>query len=304
MIFESPKFLDEALKMMDSAEKPLKICAGMTHVLRFYEHFPKDLDQRFSGVLHVGNVASLGELRDEGEKYALGATTRISQLAVDAYLNRYAPAVADAARLTSTPQVRNRRTVGGELAWGSFHSPLITALLAFDAHVKVRWKGKPEQAGREELIDLSDFYEGEWEREDRAKTRKPKTLSTNLLMKVAIPRAAMHRPGAFSFFRALAPKISTENSGVVLSVRGLVNNGMIQEARVVASGRWLSTMDETLPLSGVRMSDAFIFEKLYSFCERYSFEKVRRMGPVPDQLGLVVFGLLKEGFSSLLHGNS
>jgi uncharacterized protein YwgA len=69
---------------------------------------------------------------------------------------------------------------------------------------------------------------------------------------------------------------------------------------MVASGAWLWTLKARLPLEGVKMSDLYIYEKLYSFCDRYSFDKFRREGPSGSQLGLIVFGLLKEGFTHLL----
>jgi hypothetical protein len=149
-----------------------------------------------------------------------------------------------------------------------------------------------------------DFYEGSLERVSshgkKIINRKPKTESQNLLVKVMLSEELIHRPGHFCFFRALHPKISMENPGVVLAVSGHQHNGIIQEAQVVASGGWLWTLKTRLPLEGVRMSDIHIFEKLYAYCDRYSFEKFRREGPSAGQLGLILFGLLKEGFSALL----
>lgn len=304
MEFISPQFLSEAYEILDRRGHELKICAGMTHVLRFYPRFPEELSHKFKGILHVGQLSALSECREETGRYVIGATAPIASLISDPYIGRYAPALVDAAYATSTPQVRNRRTIGGEIAWGSYHSPLITTLLALDAHIRVRLRAQNGLPGHEENLELNQFYIGKQTRISKSSrqvlNREPKTQSQNLILKIILSEDSLHRPGTFSFFRALTPKLSTENSGVVIAVSGVVQNGMIQSAKIVASGFWIWTLQERLPIEGIRMSDPMLFEKLYSWCDRYNLESYRREGPSASQLGLVIFGLLKEGFSALL----
>lgn len=304
MEFLSPQYLSEALEILDSRGHELKICSGMTHVLRFYSRFPEELSDKFKGILHVGNLAALSESREETGRYVIGSTATLSSLQSDPYIARYAPALIDAAMSTSTPQVRHRRTVGGEIAWGAYHSPMITTLLSMDAHIRIRFRGDSHSPGREETVEIAQFYTGKQSRISKSGrtviNREAKTGSQNLILKVVLSDERLHRSGNFGFFRGLTPKMSTENSGVVVAVSGVAQNGIIQSARMVASGSWMWTLSERLPLEGMRMSDTQIFEKLYSFCDRYSFDASRREGPSGGQLGLVVFGLLKEGFSGLL----
>lgn len=302
--FISPQYLNEVYELLDKRGQELKICAGMTHLLRFYPQFPNEIAGDYKGILHVGHLAALSESREEAGRYIIGATSPIGNFMKDPYIARYAPALVDAAYATSTPQVRNRRTVGGEIAWGSYHSPLISTLLALDAHVRVRYRGQNGQPGYEENIELNDFYAGKQTRISKSGrqmvNREPKTKSQNLIVKVVLSEEKLHRSGSFSFFRALTPKLSTENSGVVIAVSGVVQNGVIQQARLVASGLWIWTLQERLPIEGIRMSDSALYEKLYSFCDRYSLDSYRREGPSAAQLGMVIFGLLKEGFAGLL----
>lgn len=304
MEFISPHYLSEAYEVLDQRGGELKICAGMTHVLRFYPRFPEEVMGKYKGILHVGQLQALSECREERGGYSIGATSPIAQLLSDPYIGRYAPALVDAAYATSTPQVRNRRTVGGEIAWGSYHSPLITTLLALDANIRIRHRAQNGAPGHEETLDLNDFYIGKQTRISKSGrqvlNREPKTQSQNLIVKVLLSEENLHRAGSFSFFRSLTPKLSTENSGVVIAVSGVVQNGMIQSARIVASGFWIWTFQERLPIEGIRMSDPMLFEKLHSWCDRYSLESYRREGPSAGQLGLVIFGLLKEGFGALL----
>lgn len=299
--FLNPKYLSDAFDRIDKSGNQIKICSGMTHLLRFYSNFPEEFSGKYKAIMHVGDLNALAECHEEHGNYSLGATCRISSLEKDSYLMRYAPSIVDAAKVTSTPQIRNRRSLGGEIAWGAFHSPLIVSLMALDAEIRVRFRGSP---GREETMDLEKFYDGTLERKNsEGRTlinRKARSESQNLVLKLMLSERRLRRPGNFEFFRALQPKISTENSGVVVAVSGYQHNGIIQEAQMVAAGCWMWNLKTKLPLEGVRMTDVNIYEKLYAFCERYSFDKARREGPSGGQLGLIVFGLLKEGFGALL----
>jgi CO/xanthine dehydrogenase FAD-binding subunit len=301
MEFLSPQYLTEAYEILDKHPGHYKICAGMTHLLRFYPQFPKEVESHYKGFLHVGELAALSECREENGKFTLGSTATIADLASDPLIARYATAVREAADQTSTVQIRNRRTLGGEVAWGSYHSPLITALMALEARITFRRPARANETGHEETITLSEFYSGVRQRQVAKgkilETRAVRTESTQLILRLLLPP---YQSGSFSFFRKLTPKIQTENSGVVLAVSGKAQNGTIHRCRVVASGLWMKPIEEELPLEGVRMNDASIFERLYTFCEKYPFEQVRRAGPPGGPLGLIVFGLMKEGFSSLL----
>jgi|GEM_PF-6167825 len=304
MEFLSPKHIADCHEILDGSSDSLVICAGLTHLLRFYSDFPYGPQDSPEGVLHIGDLSALSEIKDEGSRYGIGATAKVCQLENDAFVARFAPAVWDAARLTSTPQIRNQRTLGGEISWGSFHSPLAAALMAFDAQLRVRRGRNGENRAREESIDLLDFYEDTIERKNvqgrQLSCRKAKLAPRDLILRICVNQDLLRRPGTFSFFRALTPKISTENSGVVVAVHGVMQGGVLVKAQFVSSGLWMSTLKDELPFEGIKLKPNIFFEKLYHFCERYPFESYRMAGPSARQLGLIVFGLLKEGFSYIL----
>lgn len=276
----------------------------MTHLLRFYNEFPRGVEDTMAGALYIGELASLAESKEDHQAYHLGSTMTLSSMIEDLQLARYAPAVWDAARVTSTPQIRNTRTLGGELAWGSYHSPLIASLLAYDARLKIRRPAAEGMPAKEEAVELSDFYEDELERDNsqgrQLICRQANLATRDLILKVCIPSKTYQSQGSFSFVRILTPKISTENSGVVVAVRGLAQGGSLVKAQFVASGQWMSSVKDEIPLEGTSLKPAVFFEKLYQFCERYPFGHYRRQGPSEGQLGQIVFGLMKEGFSQYL----
>jgi CO/xanthine dehydrogenase FAD-binding subunit len=67
----------------------------------------------------------------------IGASTTLAQLAADPHANTYWPAIAEAAAMTATPQIRNVATVGGTLAARLPTSDLAASLAAHDCVVHV-----------------------------------------------------------------------------------------------------------------------------------------------------------------------
>ena len=68
------------------------------------------------GVVNLLGVEELEGITVSGEEISIGATTTIASLAENEDVQRAAPGVAEAARLTATPLIRNRATLGGNLA--------------------------------------------------------------------------------------------------------------------------------------------------------------------------------------------
>ena len=304
MEFYNPKYYADALEILDRSSDSMVICAGLTHLLRFYQDFPSSLEAQPESILHIGDVQGFSDIKEEHSKFVMGSTTRICDIEKDPFIGQFGAAIWDAAHHTSTPQIRNRRSLGGELAWGSFHSGLIASLMAYDAEIRIRRAVGDYELAKEDIMDLCSFYHGLLERKNSRggglKCRKTILRPRDLILKIAIGVEQFRRPGSFSFFRMLTPKISTENPGVVVAVKGVSQNGMLVNAQFVASGVWMSTVKESIPLEGTKLKPGIFFEKLYHFCDRYSFESERLSGPSPRQLSLIVFGLLKEGFSQLI----
>ncbi len=67
----------------------------------------------------------------------IGALATGAELAADAAVRRHAPALAEAARLTSAPALRGRGTVGGNLVTPHPAGDVTTALVALGATVEV-----------------------------------------------------------------------------------------------------------------------------------------------------------------------
>jgi carbon-monoxide dehydrogenase medium subunit len=92
-------------------------------------------------------VADDGTLR-------IGALVRHRTLERDALVARHAPLVAEAVRQVAHPQIRNRGTLGGNLAHADPASELPAVMLALGARFRAR------SARGERWIEAADFFRG------------------------------------------------------------------------------------------------------------------------------------------------
>ena len=90
-----------------------------------------------SAVIDIGRVAELRGLSTSAEGIRVGALTTHAELAASDALRSQAPALSDAAGLVGDPAVRNRGTIGGNIAHADPASDLPTVLVALEATVIV-----------------------------------------------------------------------------------------------------------------------------------------------------------------------
>jgi 4-hydroxybenzoyl-CoA reductase subunit beta len=106
----APKNLDDAVSILGSRGADAMLVAGGTDL------FPNMKRRQFEPKFLVG-LSALRELRGvrNGSQIAIGAGVTLTQLSNDATIQRNYPALATAASLVSTPQLRNSGTIGGNL---------------------------------------------------------------------------------------------------------------------------------------------------------------------------------------------
>jgi aerobic carbon-monoxide dehydrogenase medium subunit len=107
-----------------------------------------------AAVVDIGRVTELRGITISGATIRIGALTTHAELGASADLRRAAPALAEAAGLVGDPAVRNRGTIGGNIAHADPASDLPTVLVALGARmVAVGPKG-------ERTIDAAQFFMG------------------------------------------------------------------------------------------------------------------------------------------------
>ena len=105
-------------------------------------------------LIDIGRIDELKGISVADGRVRIGALTTHAELAASAELAEQCPALAEAAGLIGDPAVRNRGTIGGNVAHADPASDLPTVLCALDATIVVT------AAGGERRIAAGDFFEG------------------------------------------------------------------------------------------------------------------------------------------------
>src|SRR5678816_1548362 len=88
-------------------------------------------------VVDIGRIAELRGISRSGDTIRIGALTTHAEIAASADVQKAAAALAEAAAVVGDPAVRNRGTIGGNIAHADPASDLPTVLVALDARIVI-----------------------------------------------------------------------------------------------------------------------------------------------------------------------
>jgi len=151
MEFIQPQNIREALWALKRWGKKGMVVAGGTNLLpdlRAKKVFPEAL-------IDLSRVDSLSFIKAEEDGIRIGALTPIAEIGATKILRKRAPILCEAARNLGNPLVRNRATLGGNLAKASPAADTAVPLLALDACVEVQ-----ESGSRKRRVPLDQFFLG------------------------------------------------------------------------------------------------------------------------------------------------
>ncbi|SDR07497.1 FAD binding domain-containing protein [Natronobacterium texcoconense] len=172
-------------------------------------------------VVDVSDVAALSGLEDDGEATAVGAATTYAALleAVDELsLEDRMPAFVGATRAVGDRQIRNRGTVGGNLAEAHPDSDLPAAAIVADATVQIRGPDGTRE------VDAADFVTGPFE---------SAVGDEEIVTTVRIPHVDGGDVGG-AYLRKTHPTSGYAMVGV--ATRVAVADGTISSARIATNG--------------------------------------------------------------------
>lgn len=174
-------------------------------------------------LVDVGALDSLRGIEVGDGETSVGALTTYATLAGSDHLWRRAPALAEAATKLGDRQVRNRGTVGGNLAQADPDGDLPAAALAADATVLVQG----ENGERE--VDAGEFFLGDGETD----VGETELISAVRLSHVDAADAMVDGTGG-AYAKKEHPATGYAMVGVAAAVR--VAGGDVSDARVAANG--------------------------------------------------------------------
>ena len=148
--YSAPRTLPEALQLLAQHGEDAKILAGGHSLLPM-------MKLRFAEPAHLvdlNRVPELKGIREEGGLIKIGAMTTESTLIASTLLQQKLPLLAEAARQIADPQVRNRGTIGGDIAHGDPANDHPAIALALDAQFVLAGPGG------ERSVAASQFFHG------------------------------------------------------------------------------------------------------------------------------------------------
>jgi aerobic carbon-monoxide dehydrogenase medium subunit len=148
--YSSPKSVSEAIALLKQHGSDAKILAGgqsLIPLMKLRLAAPKHL-------IDINGIADLSYIRESDGHLAIGAMTRESELDSSDLIKKKYPIIADTASVIGDPLVRNRATVGGNLAHADPANDHPATMLALETNVIATGpKGK-------RTIPISGFFTG------------------------------------------------------------------------------------------------------------------------------------------------
>ncbi|MBW1787533.1 MAG: xanthine dehydrogenase family protein subunit M [Deltaproteobacteria bacterium] len=215
--FLSPPSLTAALRAIEGRGRTYKIIAGGTNVI------PNLRDGTIQPrlVVDLGDVKALRYIKEANGWIKIGAMTTISELRDSGLIKRRAPVLWEATHAFAGPLVRNRATIGGNLADASPAADTAVPLLALNARVRLR------RIDGRRTIPLNAFFAGY-----RKTAMKPGEILTEIAFPVN-PQGTKY--GYHKLGRRNAMAVSVASVAVVLHMRGKTCVGAAVSMGAVAS---------------------------------------------------------------------
>lgn len=137
----------DAIRALMAQDMALHFVAGGTDMLIAGRKRPQE------GVLvDLGRTAGLAGITEAGDHIRIGAATTVARLASDPLLSARLPALTQAAAQCGAVQIRNRATIGGNIAQAAPAADLLPPLWAAGARLEIRDREGARVVGIDEFV--------------------------------------------------------------------------------------------------------------------------------------------------------
>ena len=184
-----------------------------------------------AAVVDIGRIAELRGISTGGDGLRIGALTTHAEIAASDAVKEHAAALAEAASQIGDPAVRNRGTIGGNLAHADPASDLPTVLAALGATLTV------VGAEGERSVGIGDFFTG---------VMMTSLGENDLLTSIRVPSAAGRGTAYVKFSHpasryavigvAASVGIGTKGGGWISKIKGEPKETVCTEASVAIGG--------------------------------------------------------------------
>ncbi len=219
--YHRPNTLDEALKLLKQHGDEAKVLSGGMSLLPML----KLRLASFAHLVDINRVPGLDYIKEEKGTLRIGAMTRQAALERSDLIRSKVPILADAVPLIADPLVRNRGTIGGNVANGDPGNDQPAIMLALGATLVARGpKG-------ERSIPANQFYKGLYET----------ALARNeILTEIRIPLPAARSGGAYVKLKRKTGDFAVAASAVQLTLDA---KGAVERAAIALTNAALTPVE-------------------------------------------------------------
>ena len=236
--YHAPRSVGEAVALLGSLGADAKLLAGGHSLLPM-------MKLRFAQPAHLidlNRIETLRGIREDGDTIRIGAMTVENALIASPILRDRVPLLAEAAKLIADPQVRNRGTIGGDIAHGDPANDHPALSLALDATFVL---AGPDG---ERVVRADDFFLG---------TYYTALAETEILVEIRVPAFSPKTGWGYEKLKRKTGDWATAGAAVVLRLEG----GRVSHARIGLTNvgpTALRAADAEAALIGKPLDDASI----------------------------------------------
>lgn len=238
--YHAPSSVPEALALLGRLGPDAKLLAGGHSLLPM-------MKLRFAQPAHLidlNRIDALRGIREEGGTVVIGAMTVENDVIASPVLQARVPLLSEAARQIADPQVRNRGTIGGDIAHGDPANDHPALSLAVDATFVLEG---PQ--GRRE-VKADDFYLGPY---------MTALAEDEILTEIRVPAFAPRTGSAYAKLKRKTGDWATAGAAVVLRLDG----GRVAAVRVALTNvapTAVRVPDAEAVLLGQPLSDGLVVQ--------------------------------------------
>lgn len=207
--YHAPRTLPEAINLLSSLGEDAKLLAGGHSLLPM-------MKLRFAQpgtLIDINRIPELRGIREEGGMIRIGAMTTENELIDSKLLQQKVPLLCEAAQLIADPQVRNRGTIGGDIAHGDPGNDHPALSLALDATFVLQGpKG-------ERKVKAAEFFRG---------TYMTALAENEILTAILVAPFAAGTGYAYTKLKRKTGDWATAGAAVILNMSG----GKLTQARI------------------------------------------------------------------------
>jgi len=236
--YHAPRSVADAIKLLGDLGGDAKLLAGGHSLLPM-------MKLRFAQPAHLidlNRIDSLRGIREEGGTVVIGAMTVENDLIASSVLQAKVPLLPEAAKLISDPQVRNRGTIGGDIAHGDPGNDHPAISIALDATFVLEGpKGRRQ-------VRADGFFVG---------TYMTKMAEDEILVEIRVPAFAPKTGYAYEKLKRKTGDWATAGAAVVMRMDG----GSVSQVRIALTNvapTALRAADAEAALLGKPLTDTTI----------------------------------------------